>query len=81
MGKVIRPQAFMSPHPAVASPIRRSRRRLWDGRIVALAVTGAGFASILALAGTAFAIRAIVVLCFAALAGRARRVGVQPRAG
>jgi hypothetical protein len=33
----------------------------------------------LALAGAAFAVRAMLVLCFATLAGRARRVGVPAR--
>ena len=79
-GVVIRPVAFarvVSPRAAVA--LRRKRRRWIDGRIAALLIAGAGLAGILALAGTAFAVRTVLVLCFAALAGRARRVGTPVR--
>ena len=74
MGVVIRPPSFAiaARFPQIA--VRR-RRRLIDGRLAALAIAGFGLASILALAGTAFAVRAVIVLCFAALAGRRRRVG------
>jgi hypothetical protein len=53
----------------------RRRRRLIDGRFAAVIIAGMGLAWILALAGTAFAVRATLVLCFAALAGRSRRTG------
>lgn len=74
MGVVIRPPSFTAStrFPRIAA---RRRRRLIDGRLAALAVAGIGLAGILALAGTAFAVRAIIVLCFAALAGRRRRIG------
>jgi hypothetical protein len=73
MGVVIRPTRFVgAARRSSALPARRRRRRMVDGRLAALAVAGMGLAWILALAGTAFAVRAMVVLCFAAIAGRAR---------
>jgi hypothetical protein len=74
MGVVIRPASFTASarFPQI---VAHRPRRLIDGHLAALAVAGIGLAWILAIAGTAFAVRAIIVLCFAALAGRHRRIG------
>ena len=45
-------------------------------RVAAVLMAFMALAWILALAGTAFAVRTVLVLCFATLAGRAQRVGV-----
>lgn len=81
MGVVIRPAAFAREIKAsgltpIQKPIRMWRARRFDLRIAALVMAVMAVAWILALAGTAFAVRAVLVLCFATLAGRARRVGV-----
>ena len=86
MGVVIRPAAFareiassrMNPihlRP-IQKPMRALRARLLNLPFAALVVAFMALAWILALAGTAFAVRTVLVLCFATLAGRARRVGV-----
>ena len=75
MGDVIWAAAFRADQRLPAVILRKRRLRLIDGRLAAFAVAAIGLASILALAGTAFAVRAMVVLCFAALAGRDRRLG------
>jgi hypothetical protein len=77
---VIRPAAFangVAPRPLTA--IAKLRRRRLDGQIASILLGLGMLACIIAIAGTAFTIRAILVLCFATLAGRARRVGLQPR--
>ena len=81
MGVVIRPAIFAREIAAsrlkpIQKPIRAWRARLFDLRFAALLMALMALAWILALAGTAFAVRAVMVLCFAHLAGRARRVGV-----
>jgi hypothetical protein len=53
--------------------------RFFNVRVVAIAIAMMALAWMLALAGTAFAVRTMLVLCFAALAGRPRRVGVPAR--
>ena len=92
MGVIIRPAAFArgiasSNLAPIQKPLRVFRagqkpfraRRL-NVRFVALIVAIMALAWILALAGTAFAVRTVLVLCFATLAGRARRVGtLSPR--
>ena len=65
MGIVVRPARFSAPKRAASA---RPRRRGIDGGILGLAVAGFGLACILALAGTAFAVRAGLALFFAALA-------------
>ena len=81
MGTVIRPAAFAR---GIASsrlaPIQKPiRARRFDIRLVALVMAVMALAWILALAGTAFAVRTVLILCFATLAGRTRRVGVPAR--
>ena len=82
MGVVIRPAAFAreiasSPRlKPIQKPIRALRARWYDLPFAALFMAFMALAWILALAGTAFAVRTVLVLCFATLAGRARRVGV-----
>jgi hypothetical protein len=86
MGVVIRPAAFAREiassrlGPIHLEPIRKPMRALlarWlDLPFAALFMAFMALAWILALAGTAFAVRAVLVMCFATLAGRARRVGV-----
>jgi len=81
MGVVIRPAAFAretgsSRLQPIRKPIRMWRVPRFDLRIAALVMAVMAVAWILALAGTAFAVRTVLVLCFATLAGRARRVGV-----
>ncbi len=77
MGSVIRPVVFATakprPHQPTPEPARRAIDRTW----LAILVACAAVAWILALAGTAFAIRMMVVFGLAALAGRAREP--QPR--
>jgi hypothetical protein len=86
MGVVIRPQAFVrgavtSPpggKPAGKKPAGRNPAcRGIDGRLLSIVVAVIALSLILALAGAAFTIRGLLVLCFATLAGRARRVGLQ----
>jgi hypothetical protein len=72
MSNVIRPARFAALISSPAMTPSKRRRRMIDGRLVGMAIAAMGLAWILALAGTAFAIRAILVLCFAALAGRTR---------
>lgn len=76
MGTVIRPAAFArAPEPAPpAEPRRRSRI---DGRFVSIMIALLALGWILALAGAAFTIRAVLLLFFATVAGRVRRVGLQ----
>jgi hypothetical protein len=82
MGMVIRPAAFAREiassrlGPIHLKPIRALRARWLDLPFAALFMAFMALAWILALAGTAFAVRTVLVLCFATLAGRARRVGV-----
>lgn len=81
MGEIIRPAAFAraiasSNLAPIQKPIRAFRARRLDVRLAALIVAVMALAWILALAGTAFAVRTVLVLCFATLAGRARRVGI-----
>ena len=79
MGVVLRPAVFQRP-PSAPPPRARRRRRRWiDGRIAAILVAMAGLAWLLAIAGTAFAFRMIPVMCFALMAGRARREPNQAR--
>jgi hypothetical protein len=80
MGVVIRPPAFargVAPRPL--SGLRIRRRHRIDGRVVSIIGALAILTWILALAGAAFTVRVFCVLCFATLAGRVRRVGLQPR--
>ncbi len=75
MGEVIRPAIFAARNDTPAIAGRRRRLRVADGRLVAYIVAAVGLAGILILAGAAFTFRALVVLCFAALAGqRTRRI-------
>ena len=82
MGVIIRPAAFAreiasSPRLIpIQKPMRALRARWYDLPFAALFMAFMALAWILALAGTAFAVRTVLVLCFATLAGRARRVGV-----
>jgi hypothetical protein len=85
MGVVIRPAAFTSSRaerlldPDQARDRRRhplSREYRPDGQFLAIVIAVAALTWIFALAGAAFAIRALLVLCFATLAGRGRRIGV-----
>jgi hypothetical protein len=90
MGVVIRPPAFRNGkgpiHLALAQRRPLDKRRLrvlfarfFNVRVVAITIAVMALAWMLALAGTAFAVRTFVVICFAALAGRQRRVGVPAR--
>ena len=93
MGVVIRPPEFAreiasskrsltrAPRRAVRARrvIRALRAHRIDVQLAALITALMALAWILALAGAAFAVRAMLVLCFATLAGRARRVGVPAR--
>ncbi len=81
MGEVIRPAAFVrAPQstsralPAAASSRREPRRRLYriDIQVAAIAFGIGAVAWILALAGAAFAMRAMLVLVFTMLANRPR---------
>jgi hypothetical protein len=81
MGVVIRPAAFAREISAsrlrpIEKPIRVLRARWFDLPVAALIIAFMALAWILALAGTAFAVRTVLILCFATLAGRARPVGV-----
>lgn len=75
MGEVVRPREFA--RPAARLPVRNRARRWIDGRLLSVVLAVMALTWILALAGAAFTVRALLVLCFATLAGRARRVGVQ----
>jgi hypothetical protein len=93
MGVVVRPPEFAreiastkrsparAPRRAVRArrAIRALRAHRIDVQLAALIAAVMALAWILALAGAAFAVRAMLVLCFATLAGRARRVGVPAR--
>jgi membrane protease YdiL (CAAX protease family) len=57
--------------------MRRFRR--FDFGFAAIVVAIMALAWILTLAGTAFAVRVTLILCFATLAGRARRIGAPAR--
>ena len=81
MSNIIRPARFSAFARSASGGAFRAgsapeagkrRRRMIDGRFVGMMIAGIGLAWILALAGTAFAVRAMIVLCFAALAGRTR---------
>jgi len=75
MGEVIRPAIFTRRNNTPAAASRRRGLRVADGRLAAYIVAAIGLAGILVLAGAAFTFRALVVLCFAALAGqRTRRI-------
>jgi hypothetical protein len=63
----------------VRRTIRALRAHRIDVQLAALVTALMALAWILALAGAAFAVRTMLVLCFATLAGRARRVGVPAR--
>jgi hypothetical protein len=84
MGVVIRPAAFAREIAAsprlepIQKPIRALRARWcwYDIPFAAVLMAFMALAWILALAGAAFAVRAVLILCFATLAGRAQRVGV-----
>jgi hypothetical protein len=91
MGQIIRPRAFSGakkrsmPAPIIPCQVSAANcaRRLdadfvdgFDRDFIALFVALGALACIFALAGAAFAVRAFLVLCFATLAGRGRRVGV-----
>jgi hypothetical protein len=82
MGVVIRPAAFAREIAAsprlepIQKPIRALRARWYDLPVAAVFMAFMALAWILALAGTAFAVRTVLILCFATLAGRAQRVGV-----
>ena len=82
MGVVIRPAAFAREIAAsprlepIQKPIRALRARWYDIPFAAVFMAFMALAWILALAGTAFAVRTVLFLCFATLAGRAQRVGV-----
>jgi hypothetical protein len=81
MGVVIRPAAFAreiasSRLGPIRKPMRALHARWLDLPFAALFMAFMALAWILALAGTAFAVRTVLVMCFATLAGRARRVGV-----
>ncbi len=91
MGVVIRPPAFRNGkgpiHLALAQRRPLDRRRLrvlfarfFNVRAVAITIAVMALAWMLALAGTAFAVRTVLVLCFAALAGRPRRASIRMRA-
>ena len=75
MGDVIWPSAFA--RPVLRQPVRSRARRWIDGRLISVVLAVMALTWILALAGAAFTVRALLVLCFATLAGRARRVGLQ----
>jgi hypothetical protein len=74
MGVVIRPAAFAREIAASPRfrPIRALRARWYDFPVAALFMAFMALAWMLALAGTAFAVRTVLVLCVAMLAGRAR---------
>jgi hypothetical protein len=82
MGVVIRPAAFAREIAAsprlepIHRPIRALRARWYDLPVAAVFMAFMALAWILALAGTAFAVRTVLVICFATLAGRAHHVGV-----
>jgi hypothetical protein len=82
MGMVIRPAAFAreivaSPRLSpIDEPMRALRARWYDIPFAAVLAAFMALAWILALAGTAFAVRTVLILCFATLAGRAQRAGV-----
>ena len=81
MGTVIRPAAFargkgFAPLSPASRRVFARRIRRFDFGFAALVVAVMAMAWILALAGTAFTVRMFLILCFATLAGRARRVGV-----
>jgi len=82
MGVVIRPAAFAREIAAsprlqpIQKPIRALRARWYDLPVAAVFLAFMALAWILALAGTAFAVRTVLVICFATLAGRAHGVGV-----
>lgn len=68
-GIVIRPVAFArAVVPAVIVAAQRRPRRWIDQHAIALLIMGFGLCWILALAGAAFAVRALLLLCFAAWA-------------
>jgi hypothetical protein len=81
MGVVIRPAAFAREIASaglkpIEKPMRALRARWYNLSFAAVFMAFMALAWILALAGTAFAVRTVLVMCFATLAGRARRVGV-----
>jgi hypothetical protein len=82
MGVVIRPAAFAREIAAsprlepIQKPIRALRAHWYDFPVAAVLLAFMALAWILALAGTAFAVRMVLLICFATLAGRAQRVGV-----
>ncbi len=72
MGSIIRPAIFANTKPRPPQPVPELVRRTIDGKWLAILVACAAVAWILALAGTAFAVRMIVILGLATLAGGAR---------
>jgi hypothetical protein len=76
MGAVIRPKAFVRAEATPPRHVKRRTQRI-DGRVLSIFVALVALAWIIALAGAAFTIRALLLLCFATLAGRVRRVGLQ----
>ena len=67
---------LLALEPGARPPPPRSGSPASYVRLVAFTVAVIALAWILALAGTAFAIRTVLVLCFAMLTGRARRIDV-----
>ncbi len=81
MGEVVRPAAFaraaaQRPIPDSPSPRRRHKVYRINRQLLAIGVAALALCWILTLAGAAFAVRTTLLLFFATLAGRARRVGV-----
>jgi hypothetical protein len=80
MGTIIRPAAFERPRPPAMAPmslpvpLKRPSVTRSDRRLMALLLALATLSFIFALAGAAFAVRIVAVLCLALLAGRGRRV-------
>ncbi len=72
MGDVIRPQAFVG-RLVLAPPRKRKLSRAVLLGITPHLVAAAALIWILTLAGAAFAVRTVLIVCFAALAGRARQ--------
>ncbi len=80
MGEVIRPAVFLRSGRLVRPNMQRGKSlRASDAKFVALALAIAALAWILALAGAAFAMRTMFLLCLTLLAVRRRRIPVQAR--
>jgi hypothetical protein len=74
LGRTLLSRTSLGRAPFSRAPFSRDCRP--DGRFLAIVIAVAALTWIFALAGAAFAIRAMLVLCFATLAGRGRRIGV-----